>query len=131
MQNGLLKMTRVGFTLLILAFGALPALGQSCAGWLDREKDYWEAITFEQVQACLDSGVNIKVKDKHGATPLFRAAEFNKDPKVIKALLDAGADANAQTNNKFTPLNAAAIGNKNPEVIKVLLDAGGGCECAK
>ncbi len=39
MQNKLLKIARMGFALVILSFGALPAMAQDCVGWSVRLTD--------------------------------------------------------------------------------------------
>ena len=47
MQNKLLKIARMGLALVILSFGALPALAQSCEGWENEDKEYWVANRFK------------------------------------------------------------------------------------
>ncbi len=127
MQNKLLKIARMGLALVILAFGALPALAQDCVGWGDKEwkvlENFWINITPEQVQACLNNGADLNAEGEHGY-PLHLAASSNENPNVIKVLLDAGVDVNTRSRSRNTPLHWAVAGNKNPNVIKVLLDAG-------
>ena len=43
--------------------------------------------TAEEVRKALDSGANIHVRDKIGATALMYAAEENPSPEVVKVLL--------------------------------------------
>ncbi len=129
MQNGLLKMTRVGFTLLILSFGAFPALGQksNCNFWNTKDGQYsiivWLVTKAKTVQNCLDSGLDIEVRNEWGNTPLHLAVA-NEDPELVKMLLNAGADVHARDKYGHTPLHLAASSSPNPEVIIFLLDAG-------
>ena len=124
MQNKILKITRMGFALVILAFGALPALAQSC-GWAGKDSDYWKAITLEQVQTCLDNETDINAQDEtYGATPLHFLAVSSKNSEIIKILIQAGANVDTRTIHGWTPLYLAAWNNKNPEIIKTLIQAG-------
>ena len=123
MQNKTIRIVQIGFALIILSWmGALPALAQDCKGWENKQKEYWEKITLEQIQDCLDNGANIKARGKHGSTLLHWAASYNKNPKVITLLMNAGLNVNSRNSGGQTPLHWAASGNKNPEVIKVLLE---------
>ncbi len=125
MQNKLLKTVQMGVSLVILSWmGILPALAQNCAGWMDRDAIYWETITLEEVQKCLDNGKKANALKKSQYSLLHRAAANNKDPEIIKALVNAGADVNALGRNGQTPLHWAAELNQNPEVIMMLLKLG-------
>ncbi len=129
MQNKILKITRMGFALVILAFGALPALAQGCEGWEDikfsDEGDILQKITLEQVQTCLNNGMDVHARGKnYKMTPLYWAGAFNKDPQVIIALLNAGADVSARDTVGRTPLHFAAENNKNAKIITILIQAG-------
>ncbi len=127
MQNKLLKIARMGLALVILSFGALPVMAQSCEGWEDEEwkilENFWINITPEQVQACLNNGADLNAEGKHGY-PLHLAASSNENPNVIKVLLDAGVDVNTRSRDGSTSLHWAVAGNKNPKITNVLLDAG-------
>ncbi len=128
MQNKLLKIARMGFALAVLSFGALPALGQDCKGWMDKNwhvsQEFWKNITSEQVQICLDNGADVNARDEDGNTPLVVAALDNVNPEVIMVLLKAGADVNARTSRGYTALHGALVRNINFKVIMALLDAG-------
>jgi ankyrin repeat protein len=78
--------------------------------------------TPDEVQAAIDSGVNLDERDiGSGWTPLMNAAAGNENPEVIRVLLDAGADIEASDRNGWTPLRHAAVSNENPEVVRELL----------
>ena len=53
--------------------------------------------------ACLQSGADIKVRDKSGETPLHHAAEGSKNLAVLMALLNAGANPKARDKDGKTP----------------------------
>ncbi len=122
MQNTILKITQMGFALVILAFGALPALAQDCSIWAG--KSYWQKITPEQIQPCLDKISYVDLRDKKERTPLHKAAEWAENPKVISAMLNAGADITALDDGRNTPLHIATSFNESHEVTIVLLNAG-------
>ena len=76
------------------------------------------------IQALVDAGADVDVKNDDGDTPLHRASLLNENLAVIQALMDAGADVHAKDNHGSTPLHAAALGNENLAVIQALMDAG-------
>ena len=80
--------------------------------------------TPEQVQAAINAGAKIDDRDPVGATPLMRAAAWNKNPDVITTLLNAGAKIDHKDIFGETPLMLAAFYNENPAVIMTLLNAG-------
>ena len=127
MQNTIAQMIRATLAVIALTcLTALPAQAQDCRGWED--KPFWEKVTPEQVQICLDNGARVYSTPSQAITPLHSAVKYSNNPKVIIALLDAGADVNARAPNgrtvSATPLHLAAKHNKNSKVIKILLDAG-------
>ena len=135
MQNKLLKIARMGLALAVLVFaGALPAMAQDCEGWIEKDKDYWDNITPEQIKVCLDNGADVSVRGTSKSTtfygswvlytPLHRVAINNANPKVISALVNAGANVNARDESGRAPIHNAAGWNKNPKVIMALLEAG-------
>jgi len=83
--------------------------------------------TPQDVQAAINSGAKVNVRDDTGATPLIAAAQYNQ--KAISILLRAGADVNAhETQRGNTALNLAALYSKTPGVITMLLKAGADIE---
>jgi ankyrin repeat protein len=81
--------------------------------------------TAAEVEAAIRAGADVNEYDRHGWTPLMRAARYNGNPGVIAALIEAGADLNARDYDKgWRPLHYAAYGNANPEVIAALVEAG-------
>ena len=80
------------------------------------------AALFSKIVAAsvlIDSGADVKAKDKHGDTPLHHAASRNA-AEVAKLLIDNGADVNAKIEGGNTPLHGAA----GKEVAKLLIDNG-------
>lgn len=71
------------------------------------------------------AGVNFKVADEDGYTPLTRLLyQDGRDPELVAALIDAGADVNwTGPESTLTPLMAAAK-NQSSETIRLLLKAG-------
>ena len=84
----------------------------------------------EEVQDAIRSGVNVNAKTEddptleQGRTVLMWAAQYNKDPAVIKVLVNAGADVNAKDRAGRTALMWAEQFNRKPEVIAALVEAG-------
>ena len=65
----------------------------------------------------LDCGVDPKIKDYDGRTPLHYAAEGG-NIDVVKLLLEHGADPNVKNNFDETPLHYAAEGG-HLDVVKL------------
>ena len=85
----------------------------------------------DEVQLCLDAGVDPNVASGYLLSPLHIAARDNDDPSVVIALLNAGADPNApmaaldsNAHQNMTPMFFAAFGNPNPDVIRALVSGG-------
>ena len=85
----------------------------------------------EEVQLCLDAGVDPNVASGYLVSPLHIAARDNDDPSVVTALLEAGAIPNASMaaldpdgHQNMTPLFFAALGSPNPDVIRALVNGG-------
>ena len=74
------------------------------------------------VQAELDGGADLMVRNKYGETPLHYAAQFG-NPATIQALLAADADVMARGQGGATPLHWDASSD-TPATIQPLLDAG-------
>ena len=69
--------------------------------------DWWKTATEADVQAELDGGADLMVRNKYGETPLHYAARFG-NPAKIQSLLDADADVMAWDRSGETPLHYAA-----------------------
>ncbi|XP_066909808.1 ankyrin-3, partial [Halyomorpha halys] len=74
------------------------------------------------VQALLDAGAAVNMKQKQQSTPLELAA-LRGHPVVVRALLDAGADVNSKNKFLCTALHQASV-EGHIEVLRMLLDAG-------
>ena len=85
------------------------------------------------VQAELDKGVDVNVKDRFGFTPLREAAWYGHK-EIAELLLDKGADVDAKDDKGRTPLDRAVgyteivallreHGGKTGEELKALIDA--------
>lgn len=93
------------------------------------QKSFWRSATVAQVQALLDSGVDINHPSAEGLTPLALASMESSDVQVIETLLKAGADVNAiDADWGWTPLFLAAMNNDNPQVIDTLVAYGANVE---
>ena len=95
---------------------------RDCTWWERKGKSYWEEITPEQVQTCIDNGEDINAIKKSGRTLLHWISNFNTNPEVIKALVNAGAYLLALDENQETPLDLAKKYNRSPEFISLLMD---------
>ena len=92
--------------------------------WSESFLDLVQEADVATVQAAIDAGANLEVRNEDGRTPLMLAAWYNENA-VVQVLLDAGADLEARdTEYGNTPLMFAARHNENAEVVQVLLDAG-------
>ena len=73
---------------------------------------------------CLQSGIDVNVKNNAGYTPLHLAVINSRDPEVITILINNGADVNEENHasNSWTPLHLAAKYNESLEIINILLN---------
>ena len=74
------------------------------------------------VQAHLDAGVDVNVKDKYGDTPLHEAARYGHE-EIVELLIAKGADVNAKQKYGETPLHNAAHGG-HKEIAELLIAKG-------
>jgi ankyrin repeat protein len=75
------------------------------------------------VKMLLAHGADVNARDRHGVTPLHRAADNRGAGTVIAELVKAGADVNATNRFGFTPLFDAAQAARL-ENVEALLAAG-------
>ncbi len=74
----------------------------------EEERPNVERIECDKVlRMLLDAGADVNAADKHGVTPIYKAAE-SRSAKAVRMLLDAGADVRAADKHGVTPLNKAA-----------------------
>ena len=78
------------------------------------------------MQALLDSGASVDVRDGKRRTPLHGAAKGGSE-RVVNVLLEAGADAASCDWDEVTPLHLAARGG-SCGAVKAILDAGADLE---
>jgi ankyrin repeat protein len=81
-------------------------------------------IQIETVNALLESGADVNIKDWIGDTALMSAIWAN-DIELIKTLLNKGADVNAMSKSNDTALMYAVLSKKDSkEIVTLLLDNG-------
>lgn len=73
----------------------------------------------DDVKAKIKEGADVNAKDKHGRTPLHKAAAKG-DKEIVETLIEYGADVNAKDAKNETPLHAAAW-NGNEIIAQTLL----------
>ena len=74
----------------------------------------------KDVEALLDKGIDVHVRDHNGWEPMIRAAEYGK-LDIVKLLLSRGANPLLGTGGNRQPIHFAAEGGFD-EVVKLLLD---------
>jgi ankyrin repeat protein len=75
------------------------------------------------VQALIDAGAEIDIRDQRGATPLMLSCLFG-NVDLVKLLLEHGADLEARDKEGWRPLNYAAYGGR-PDATKLLVSEHG------
>lgn len=118
-------------TSLMLSILVAPLQAQTphCGNWLSKEffgvaEEFFGKATEQDVRQCVGSGLDPKLANEYGLTPLHVATRYGADPSVIQELIDVGADPNASSFNGLTPLHIAARYNDDPLVIEKLIDVG-------
>ena len=76
------------------------------------------------IQALIDNGADIHIKDKNGFTAILWAAMMNSNEEVIRTLIQNGANINQLGPKNVTPLMGAIGMNSNINIAKILLDSG-------
>jgi len=73
----------------------------------DAAKTIWEALKppgdIDRIKECLEEGVEVNCRNRHGSTPLILAAIAGQD-EIVKFLLESRADVNAQDHHGWTAL---------------------------
>lgn len=74
------------------------------------------------VEFCIKQGADINLNNK----PMFLAADYSKNPKLIDLLVKSGADIDGRGKDEMTPLMCAVLGfiNDNYDVVKKMIDLG-------
>jgi ankyrin repeat protein len=75
------------------------------------------------LEALLDNGADLNIRNNRGETPLHCAARSNPNPEIVKELITRHADVNVKAVNGMTPLHRAIFTTRR-EVIVMLLDSG-------
>ena len=76
------------------------------------------------IQALIENGADIHIKDKNGFTAILWAAMMNSNEEVIRTLIKNGANINQLGPKNVTPLMGAIGMNSNINIAKILLDSG-------
>jgi Ankyrin repeats (3 copies) len=88
-------------------------------------KELWrvaESGDVEDLSRLFSNGAHVNARNKHGMTPLMKAACEGHAP-MVRALLERGADPNLARNDKFTALALAAFFG-HTETVKILIAHG-------
>ena len=100
-----------------------PFLGNSQETRLDRFLNAVENGSLRRVQGCLDTGIDLNIRNQYGQSALYTAAWRGHEP-VVRILLENGADPNLTANGDSTAADAAAT-NSFHNVVKMLELYGG------
>jgi ankyrin repeat protein len=76
------------------------------------------------VKIMINAGVNVKMADENGDTPLHLLSYINDQYDVIKAIAEAGAEVDAVNNRGCTPLHSAVEQRTLFGTVKALIEAG-------
>lgn len=90
---------------------------------MNRDKNIFDAFKecdCENIQAMLNNGADVNLKNRNGTTLLAHAAYWGCK-ETVQILLAAGADVNIQDKYGMTPLNRAKLHkHANKEIIAML-----------
>ena len=122
----LLASTSLMFSIVV---APLQAQMHYCGNWLSKEffgvaEEFFGKATEHDVRQCVGSGLDPKLANEYGLTPLHVATRYGAGPSVIQELIDMGADPGSSSFNGLTPLHIAARYNDDPSVIEKLIDVG-------
>ena len=99
---------------------AKPQTGANAA-----TKELWrvaESGDVDELSRLFSNGAHVNARNKHGMTPLMKAASEGH-ARMVRALLERGADPNSARNDKFTALALAAFFG-HTETVKILIKHG-------
>ena len=88
-------------------------------------KELWciaESGDVEELTRLFANGAHVNARNKHGMSPLMKAASEGH-AQMVRALLERGADPNLARNDKFTALALAAFFG-HTETVKILIAHG-------
>ena len=81
-----------------------------------------ESGEVDELARLFSNGAHVNARNKHGMTPLMKAASQGH-ARMVRALLERGADPNMARNDKFTSLALAAFFG-HTETVKILIAHG-------
>jgi len=84
-------------------------------------------LTSDQIEAALDVGMDINMRNQHGDT-LLHLACANKRIGLVELLIERGADIDCQNNQGYFPLHLCFVA-KDQTILTYLLDHGANIEC--
>jgi hypothetical protein len=117
----MLKLLPVLLTVVLLAgCTAMPLSVPSMLGYTPLQTAIYNNDQ-AKVRQLLDSGADVREKDKYGSDALMVAAGYGRT-EIMKLLLDAGADINRDLNG-YSAIKTAAY-NNHAETVGLLLDRG-------
>ena len=92
--------------------------------WPRLTPELWHDLTSDGLKRLLNEDNDISHRDGVGMTALVHAAQYSRDPGVLRLLLDNGARVDIRDEGGWTPLMRAARTNPNPEIHATLIEAG-------
>ena len=103
----------------------MSAIAKQHIGANAATKELWrvaESGEVEELSRLFSNGAHVNARNKHGMTPLMKAA-YEGHAQMVRALLERGADPNLARNDKFTALALAAFFG-HTETVKILIAHG-------
>ena len=103
----------------------MSATAKQQIGAIAATKELWrvaESGDVDELTRLFANGAHINARNRHGMTPLMKAATEGH-AQMVRALLERGADPNLARNDKFTALALAAFFG-HTETVKILIKHG-------
>lgn len=103
----------------------MSATAKQQIGAIAATKELWrvaESDDVDELTRLFANGAHVNARNKHGMTPLMKAASKGH-AQMVRALLERGADPNLTRNDKFTALALAAFFG-HTETVKILIAHG-------